>query len=144
MSGVVAVLALLMLHPLHTTLTQLAYGDADGTVQVTVRAFADDMRAVLGGEVSDSGAARYLRSTFVIADRTGRSLPATWCGLKQTGDLLWLCLRASVPGGASGLRVRVTLLFERYDDQINIVQASYEGRRAALLFTRGDEAKALP
>ena len=67
-----------------------------------------------------------------------------WCGVRRTGDLLWLCLRAPSFQGVSGLRVRVALLFERYADQINIVQASYAGRRAALLFTCGDAAKALP
>jgi len=43
----------------------------------------------------------------------------------------------------SGLRVRVALLFDRYDDQINIVQVTYHGRRVSLLFTRGDASKPL-
>jgi len=140
-----AVLSGLTFHPLHTTLTQLAYRDADRTVEVTVRVFADDFRAALGGgDVTDSAAAAYLRSTFTLADPAGRPLAIAWCGLRRTGDLLWLCLRAPAFQGVTGLRVRVTLLFERYADQINIVQASYAGRRAALLFTRGDAAKALP
>ena len=140
-----AVLAGLTLHPLHTTLTQLAYRDADRTVEATVRVFADDFRAALGGgDVTDSAAAAYLRSTFTLADPAGRPLAIAWCGLRRTGDLLWLCLRAPSFQGVSGLRVRVTLLFERYADQINIVQANYAGGRAALLFTRGDAAKALP
>ncbi|HZI22669.1 MAG TPA: DUF6702 family protein [Gemmatimonadales bacterium] len=144
MELLLAVLSGLTLHPLHTTLTQLAYRDADRTVEATVRVFADDFRAALGQEVTDSAAAAYLRSTFTLADPAGRPLAIAWCGLRRTGDLLWLCLRAPTFQGVTGLRVRVTLLFERYADQINIVQASYAGRRAALLFTRGDAAKALP
>ena len=144
MELLLAVLSGLTLHPLHTTLTQLAYRDADRTVEATVRVFADDFRAALGQEVTDSAAAAYLRSTFTLADPAGRPLAIAWCGLRRTGDLLWLCLRAPAFQGVTGLRVRVTLLFERYADQINIVQANYAGRRAALLFTRGDAAKALP
>lgn len=144
MRALLAVLGGLAFHPLHTTLTQLAYREADGTVEATVRVFADDFRAVLKGEVTDSAAVIYLRSTFALADPAGRPLVTRWCGIQRTGDLLWLCLRAPAAQGLSGLRVRVALLFDRYADQINIVQATYGGRRAALLFTSGDAAKPLP
>ncbi len=144
MGSLVPLLVALTVHPLHTTLTQLAYRDADRTVEVTVRVFADDFRAALARDVTDSAAAAYLRSTFTLDDRAGRPLAVVWCGVKRTDDLLWLCLRAPAPQGLSGLRVRVALLFDRYEDQINIVQAVYEGRRVALLFTRGDALKPLP
>jgi hypothetical protein len=144
MGALAALLGALALHPLHTTLTQLAYRDGDHMVEATVRVFKDDFRAALRADVSDSAAVAYLRSTFTLADRAGRPLAIAWCGLRRTGDLLWLCLQAPAAQGLSGLRVRVALLFERYADQINIVQASYAGRRAALLFTSGDAAKALP
>jgi hypothetical protein len=144
MGALAALLGALALHPLHTTLTQLAYRDSDHMVEATVRVFADDFRAALRADVSDSAAVAYLRSTFTLADHAGRPLAIAWCGLRRTGDLLWLCLQAPAAQGLSGLRVRVALLFERYSDQINIVQASYAGRRAALLFTSGDAAKALP
>src|SRR2546422_7164099 len=94
MAALVATLALLAAHPLHTTLTQLTYRDADRSVEVMVRGFADDFRAALGEDVTDSAASAYVRSGVTIADRTGRPLPAAWCGLKRTGDVLWLCLRS--------------------------------------------------
>ena len=144
MRALLAVLAGFALHPLHTTLTQLAYREADGMVEATVRVFADDFRAALKGDVTDSAAVIYLRSTFALADPAGRPLVTTWCGIRRTADLLWLCLRAPAAHGLSGLRVRVALLFDRYADQINIVQATYGGRRAALLFTSGDAPKPLP
>ncbi len=36
------------------------------------------------------------------------------------------------------------LLTERFDDQINIVRATYDGRTTTLLFTPGDAPKVLP
>jgi hypothetical protein len=142
--GFTLVLAALAAHPLHTTLTELSYRDADRSVEVSVRAFADDFRAAAGRDLTDSTAFAYLASALTLSDRAGHTLRLTWCGLRQTGDLLWLCLRAPAPEGLSGLRVNARLLFERYADQINIVQASYEGRRASLLFSRGDSSKQLP
>ena len=143
MRAIVLLFMALAAHPLHTTLTQLAYRDADRSVEVTIRVFADDFRAALPRDVTDSAAAAYLRSAFTLSDPAGRPLAVVWCGMKRTGDLLWLCLRAAAPRGLSGLRVRVALLFDRYEDQINIVQAILEGRRVALLFTRGDASKPL-
>jgi len=143
MRAIVPLFMALAAHPLHTTLTQLTYRDADHSVEVTVRVFADDFRAALARDVTDSAATAYLRSAFTLTDRAGRPIGVVWCGMKRTGDLLWLCLRAPAPRGLSGLRVRVAVLFDRYDDQINIVQAIFEGRRVVLLFTRGDASKPL-
>jgi hypothetical protein len=145
MGAVVALIVALAAHPLHTTLTQVAYRDSDRTLELSVRAFADDFRAALKAEVTDSVAAAYLRSTVTVFDRTGRALPLAWCGLRRVGDAFLFCLRASVPPpqGPKELRVHVSILFDRYSDQINIVQASVGGRRTALLFLSGDQPKRL-
>ena len=143
MGALAAVLVALTTHPLHTTLTQVAYRDSDRTVELTVRAFADDFRAALKADVTDSAAATYLRSTVTVLDRTGRALPVAWCGLRRVGDAFLFCLRAFASQGPKGLRVHVAILFERYADQINIVQASLGGRRTAQLFLSGDQPKPL-
>ncbi len=134
----------LALHPLHTTLTQLTYDAARGTVEVSVRAFADDFRAAAGSDASDSAAYAYLGKALTLTDRDGRALPLSGCGLRRTQDLLWLCLRTRAAGGLAGVRVHARMLLELYEDQINIVQASYDGRRVSLLFSRGDPPKPLP
>src|ERR1041385_1109359 len=69
MRALLGVLAALAAHPLHTTLTQIELRGADGSVQLTVRAFSDDLRAALGGDVSDSGAARPRAACVVRARR---------------------------------------------------------------------------
>ncbi len=141
-----AALVWLAAHPLHTTLTQLTWRPSEGAVEISIRAFADDFLAATAQSrgTPDSGAVVYLRERLTLVDAAGRQLPLVWCGVRRTGDLLWLCLRAAAPRGLAGAGVRVALLFDRYDDQINIVQASYAGRRESLLFARGDGLKRLP
>ena len=141
---VLAAAGALALHPLHTTLTQLTYDAAGSTVEVTVRAFADDFRAAVGSDASDSAAYAYLGKALTLMDRGGRALPLSACGLRRTQDLLWLCLRTPAAGGLAGVRVHARMLLELYEDQINIVQASYDGRKVSLLFSRGDQPKPLP
>ncbi len=141
------------LHPLHTTLTELSYRAADGTVEVSVRAFADDFRMAAaryagvgapGGDLPESTAFAYLAATLTLTGPEGRPVALSSCGVRRTGDLVWLCLRGSAPRGLAGVRVDVRLLCELYSDQINILQASYGGRRTSLLFARGDAARPLP
>jgi hypothetical protein len=138
-------------HPLHTTLTEIGRGDGR-TLRATIRVFADDFgRAVLGlgaaaaapamDAVSDSAASAYVRAHFTIATPDGRALPLSWCGVRRTGDLVWVCLEAAWSGAMDGMRVHDRMLFELYRDQINIVQASDGGSRASLLFTSGDGPK---
>jgi hypothetical protein len=78
-----------------------------------------------------------------LTGRDGKRVPLQWCGEKRTGDVLWICLRGSAPAGLRGGSVINILMFDLFEDQINIVQATYNGRKQSLLFTRGDGAKRL-
>ena len=142
-------------HPLHTSLTQLTYAAGDRAVQISIRAFAEDFhaaverylgsRAPVAGNGLDSVAFAYVTAAFALLDRGGSRLPLAWCGLKRAGDLVWVCLQAPAPGGGglAGLQVDNRVFFDLFDDQINIMQATYEGRRETLLFTQDDHSKHL-
>jgi hypothetical protein len=138
-------------HPLHTSLTAIGYDAPSRTARLSVRVFADDFLAAVvaagGGSgaahVTDEAARAYLASTLTLAERGSAPLPFTWCGARRVGDMLWLCLTAPAPRGLAGTRVQSRLLFERFSDQVNIVQTDLGGRRLSMLFTRGDGAKVL-
>ena len=141
-------------HPLHTTITDIGYRRENRALRATIRVFADDFgRAVLGlgaaaaapaaSAVSDSATATYVRAHFTLSGPDGRALPLTVCGVRRSGDLVWICLDAAWEGLPSGIRLLNRMLFELYHDQINIVQANFEGARRSLLFTAGDRAKEL-
>lgn len=87
---------------------------------------------------------RYVAERFVVVDRQGRTMALRWCGVRPAGDQLLICLRTSATASLAGARVRNTLLTEWLADQVNIVQATYGGRRQTLLFTPGTGAKLLP
>lgn len=142
------------MHPLHTTITTIAYDAVSHHATVTVRVFSNDLdtavarrtrrRSLASGRASDSATFAYLGSIFTAVGPDGRALSVEWCGSHVTGDLLWACLRLTTPGGLSGLRIRNQALVELFDDQVNVVMAEYDGRRESLLFTKGDGAKSLP
>jgi uncharacterized protein DUF6702 len=134
-------------HPMHTAVAEISYDADSGTAAIQIRVFADDFAAALSQEratPSDSAMSRYVRGTFALADRSGRPLPLRWVGAERAGDVVTLHLRVTAPGGLAKGKVLSALLSERFEDQVNIVRASYDGRATTLLFTRGEPAKALP
>ena len=135
-------------HPMHTAVAELAQQDARGTTTVQIKVFADDFHAAVAlpadAGAADSAMARYLRGTFALADRRGRPVRLAWAGAEHSGDVLLLRLRGEVAGGLAGARVTSLVLCERFEDEVNVVRASYAGRTETLLFTRGESSKALP
>ncbi len=127
---------------MHTSVTELTHDPATRTVAVSVRVFADDWAAA-GGR-ADSLALPRLQRTLRLTDAGGHPLALRWEGVVRSADALVLRLRAEAPGGLGGIRVSQALLTDRFPDQVNIVRATYAGRTVSLLFTRGDQSKALP
>ena len=111
-------------HPMHTAVIEIAY---DGTTTAA----------------GDSATVRYVTSSFTVVDRTGTRLMLRWHGFERVGDVLVLRFDAAAPAGLAGGRIATTLLSERFEDQVNIVRATYGGRTRTLLFTRGEAAKPL-
>lgn len=139
-------------HPLHTTLAALSYDAPSRTITVSLRVFADDFSAAVTGAATHTGVvlpadslmSRYVTQRFTILNASKRPVVFQWCGVKRAAEVLLLCLRANDARGLAGARVLSTLLRERFDDQVNMVQATYGGRRHMLLFTKRDDARLLP
>jgi hypothetical protein len=134
-------------HPMHTAVTEIAYDASTTSAAIRIRVFADDFTSELhaqpGTAAGDSATVRYVTSGLSIVDRRGKQLPLRWQGAGRAGDVLVLRFDAAAPAGLTGARVASTLLSERFEDQVNIVRATYGGRTRTLLFTRGEPAKSL-
>ena len=134
-------------HPMHTAVAEITYDRETRTAAIHIRVFADDFTAALIPDPTapaDSAMSRYVRGAFALADRSGHPLAIHWVGAAREGDVVVLHLRVTVPGGLGKGKVLSAILSDRFEDQVNIVRASYDGRVTTLLFTRGEPAKALP
>jgi hypothetical protein len=141
-------------HPLHSTITELVEDRARGVVRATVRVFADDFgtavaRATRGrvspsaGSAWDAAVLAYATSAFGLQDAQGRPIALRSCGVRRTGELLWLCLEAATLQPLATLKVRNAVLCDLFDDQVNVVQGTVGGERRSLLFVRGDAYKSM-
>jgi hypothetical protein len=82
--------------------------------------------------------ASYVAATIVIQDPSGRGVPLVWSGVRRTGDLMWVTVRAPGLRSLKGVRVTYSTLFDAFADQVNILQANDNGRRHTVLFTASD------
>ncbi|MEO5589125.1 MAG: DUF6702 family protein [Gemmatimonadaceae bacterium] len=137
-------------HPLHTSLAELSFDRQSRTLEVSLRVFVDDFTAasVVWHQTSTlkttaSPLVGYARSVFTVREANGTAVDLASCGGKRVGDLMWLCFRGHLTGEPAGLSVASQVLFGKYKDQINVVQADFDGRKSNLLFTPGDRTKKL-
>jgi hypothetical protein len=135
-------------HPMHTSVTEIVQETDGRSVRIGMRLFADDLGETIGtatdGAASDSLISAYVRRRFIVAYETASPIPLQWEGAELVGDVLRVRLRAVAPRGLAGVRLTNSVLCERFEDQVNVVRATYGGRAATLIFTRGDPAKPLP
>ena len=150
MVGILAVLRVasaLAFHPLHTSFAQVSFDTRTKTVDVSLRVFIDDYTSAAEawartkGVRSDQNAA-YATAAFTLRETTGKAIAFQSCGEKRVGDLMWICLKGKTSSKPSTVISRI--MFERFDDQVNIVQTSYDGHRSNLLFTSDDREKRIP
>ena len=138
-------------HPLHTTLTTVTWKGDRHELEVAVRTFTQDLvdavtrvsrSPAASGSVSDSAACRYAAAALSVRDAAGASLPVARCVTERAAEVTWI--RLAIPADRPmGLRLCNALLFERFADQVNIVQADLAGATRTILFTSGDGPKPL-
>lgn len=134
-------------HPLHTTLTTVTWQGDRRELEVAVRTFTQDLADAVTGAVrspgvSDSAACRYATAALSVRDAAGASLRVARCVTARAADVTWIRLVIPVERPV-GLQLRNAFLFERFADQVNIVQADLAGSTRTILFTAGDGSKPL-
>jgi hypothetical protein len=151
--GISAVLELalaLVTHPLHTSFAQVTFDTRARTVEVSLRVFVDDYTSAAeswargGNSRANSPLVGYAVASFVLRESNGHTVALRSCGGKRVGDLMWLCLRGQLSTTPRNSSVISRVLFEKFEDQVNVVQTAYDGRKANLLFTSDDTEKRIP
>lgn len=119
--------------------------------RVDVLAIGRDVRATVLVYESDFPAgnapeaiAAYLARTLVVRDAADRVIVLRPQQIATEGDRLRITLRGVAAAGLRRGRVMATLLHERFDDQVNVVEARIDGRRRTLVFLPGEAAQGLP
>ncbi len=145
-------------HRYHTSVTRMEYNVEEHSAEITIQTFADDLEAALSkrtrskasGNISVDGSKKtnalvfdYLRTVFRLNSGT-EQIELQWVGMELKGYSVWIYVQAKLPGGLSKASLRNNLLFDLFEDQVNIVNVLQHGKKVSLVFKRGDDAQRIP
>ncbi|MGI8656042.1 MAG: DUF6702 family protein [Pyrinomonadaceae bacterium] len=141
-------------HTFHTSLMRLEYNAKEQNVEISVQVFAHDLETVLSKRAGKrirldkspdaaSLTLAYLQDTFAIKNRDGQTKTLAWVGMESEADAVMLYVETKMPEGITGAQARDQIFFDLLEDQINLVNVRYDGKRNDLVFKPGDGFKSL-
>jgi hypothetical protein len=141
-------------HKFYASFVTINYNEQEKNVEITIRAFPDDLEAALSklnnksvklDESKETGVMvmAYLKKTFEIK-KNNRPQQLQWVGMEVKVDSAWIYIEAKMPGGLSGAQLRDQFLFDMFNDQTNVVSLKYKGKQVDHVFRGNDGFKPLP
>lgn len=147
------------LHKVHVSVTNLEFNQPGQRVEIVIRVFTDDLQTALSRRANrtvnidpaTAGGDRkvvelvmaYLRSSFELKNKAGRTVALSWSGIEGQPDMFWIFVKGRTQGGLEGAQLRNKIFCELFDDQVNIVNAKHQGKQVGLMFESKDDFKIL-
>jgi len=142
-------------HPIHLTLTDMAYSEKEKTLQVIHKIFVDDLELHMeqmekerGAEIrlqlntpkehpeADKYLQTYLNALFQVKVN-GKTLSGKLLGKEYEGGAAWIYVEfANVPRPKQ-IEIRDEFLMSLYDDQSNLINLEVGDKKGSLRFRRG-------
>jgi len=141
------------LHRFHTTLTRIDYNPNEKLYEISIQIFTHDLMPLLerrsGGKRVDLEKTSdvdkmiqdYLNENFVLTDKKGAVKHLKWIGKEVETNSIRVFVETPTTENLEGFRLKNTLFFESFPEQINLVVCRYDGKKADLMFKVGDKTK---
>ena len=141
-------------HKFHASFARVNYNNQEQSLEITLRLFADDLENILSrragrhiriGKTTDAAplTLAYLQDSFELRGRDGRAKKLKWIGMEPEVDTIWIYIEVKAREDIAELSVRNRILFDLFDDQLNVLHVRYNGKAADLVFKPGDMFKAI-
>jgi len=135
-------------HPLHLSSTELNCNPKTNTVEVSCRIFTDDFEDLLGKKYKVkpdlSSAAKhqemdllvnkYMVSHLQLA-ANGKPLQLNYMGYENDKEAIVVYLESAKVSGLRRMETTSTVLYDLFDDQINIFHVTFNGNRKSSKLT---------
>lgn len=144
----------LTLHEFHASITQMQYDPKGRTFEISIRIFTDDFekalsaasgsRITLGGtDKNDPLIEKYIHAHFAYANSQKQAKPIKYVGHEVEADAHWLYLEMPYTEPFRGGVLKQNALMELFDDQVNMVNIQYQGRKKTFVFRKSQSTQAL-
>ncbi|KAA9340791.1 DUF6702 family protein [Adhaeribacter soli] len=142
-------------HPYHVSIAEVSYNPKSQALEIAIKVFTDDLEKTLSDAAKKpvtlqqspdvkSQLAAYLKKTFQVEINAKQVLPQKFLGFETEDDAQWLYLEIPVkPEQLKQLTLRNKVLFETFEDQMNLMNVTMNGQKKTLLFKHNDFVHAL-
>jgi hypothetical protein len=140
------------MHPIHISRTEINHDEKSQSLQLTIHIYIDDLeddivksgrkkpKLLSNNELAnaDQILVEYLKEKLVISNSLGKILAFSWVGKEKSDDALALLCYLEIEGVRSveGLKIKNDVLFNLYDDQINIIETSVSNRQKSTFYIK--------
>jgi hypothetical protein len=145
-----------VLHPFHTSLTEIQYNAREKSLEITIRMFTDDLETALtkfnngqkimiGGKNDNSNAilSKYIQQHFAIITPQKQKKTLNVLGKELEGDATWIYVEVPDTAIIKDHILQNDLMQELFDDQTNLVNFFYSGNKKTFLFNSKTRSAAI-
>lgn len=136
-------------HDFHTSIAEIEYNTKSRAFEVSLRVFIDDFEKALGSisgkkELLDKSnkhhalIMQYLNQHFYILNRRGKKKKMTLIGKEFKVDAMWLYIEIPYRESLRKAKFNNSILMEHFDDQVNIVNLKYRGKKESFIFRKNN------
>ena len=136
-------------HPFYISVCQIDHNPGNDALEVSFRIFTDDLELALEdmgterlrlgtdreSEKADLYIGRYLERHVGI-EINGRRVNAAFLGKEVDSDATWCYVEIEKTPVIRTMTLTNTLLFEAFEDQVNLVHVNVNGQKKSLVFNR--------
>lgn len=133
-------------HKFYVSLVEISYNRADSAFEITMKIFTDDLENAVQNQYgmnlklgtkrenkkADSLIYGYLQNKFGI-ETDGTAFPLVFVGKEVEMDITWIYLEMDNISAVHKLIIKDHMITEIYDDQVNLINVNYLGKKHSLL-----------
>ncbi|OJJ21855.1 hypothetical protein BKI52_11635 [marine bacterium AO1-C] len=127
----------------------MEYNPKSRAFEVSLRVFIDDFEKALSGISGKKEALdetnkheklimQYLQQKFYIINKRGKKKAMTLIGKEFKVDAMWLYIEIPYRESLRKAKFNNSILMEHFDDQVNIVNLKYKGKKESFIFRKNN------
>lgn len=142
-------------HAFHTSLAQVTYDAKNKSFEIIIRLFIDDLESALQKETGNTSIKldendkndplleKYVQKHFGMFNKNSKRVAQKYIGKEFDVDVMWIYLEIPFSESLNGSLLHNSILLDEYNDQVNMVNIIYQGKKNTLLFKQGAEQQKL-
>ena len=139
-------ICMLAAHPIHVSVTEIAFDKPEKELEITSRIFIDDLETSIrnelnlstldllkpvNGQTTEKLIGQYIRKHVVIL-LDGKAQPIKYLGQEVEGDALVCYMIVPDVKSFSTIKIQNDIIMELYPDQSNLVHITREGKTRSM------------